>query len=63
MSTAAEQVVARLDSYSQEQHAERIKAAREHAKARRAKRAERAQAAAARMRLTITELPPEVPHA
>ena len=54
--TAAELVVVRLDSYSQEQHAERIKAAREHAQTRRAKRAERARVAAARLHQTITEL-------
>ena len=48
--TAAEQVVARLDSYSQEEHIELIKAARERTGAKRAAREERARAAAARLR-------------
>lgn len=48
--TAAEQVVARMDSYSQEAHTEGIKAARERAHAKRAARKARAQAAAARLR-------------
>ncbi|WP_235734374.1 hypothetical protein [Nocardioides alcanivorans] len=48
--TAAEQVVARLDSYSQEEHAELLQAARERTEAKRAARLERARAAAARLR-------------
>lgn len=48
--TAAEHIVARLDSYSQEEHAELINAARERAASRRAARTERARAAAARLR-------------
>ncbi len=47
--TAAEQVVDRLDSYSQAQHAELLKAARIRAQAKQARR-ERARAAAARLR-------------
>lgn len=50
IATAAEQVVARLDSYSQAAHAEGLKAARERAQAKRAARRERARAAAARLR-------------
>lgn len=52
---AAEQVVARLDSYSQEEHVERINAARELAAAKRAARVERARAAAARLAETGDE--------
>lgn len=48
--TAAEQIVSRLDSYTQEEHVERIQSARELADAKRAARAERARAAAARLR-------------
>lgn len=50
VATAAEQVVARMDSYSQEAHAEGIRAARERALAKRAARKDRAAAAAARLR-------------
>lgn len=48
--TAAEQVVARLDSYSQEEHTELLEAARERTNAKRAARQARARSAAARLR-------------
>ena len=47
--TAAEQVVARMDTFSQEEHAAGIEAARKRAEAKRAARRERAAAAAARL--------------
>lgn len=47
--SAAEEVVARFDSYSQDAHAQGIKAARERVEKRAARR-ERARAAAARLR-------------
>lgn len=47
--TAAEQVVARLDSYSQEEHAQHIEAARERIEGRRAARRDRAAEAAWRL--------------
>lgn len=47
--TAAEKVVARLDSYSQEEHTAALEAARERIAAKKARR-ERAAAAAARLR-------------
>lgn len=47
--TAAEQVVARLDSYSQADHRDNLQAARERV-AREQARLERAQRAAARLR-------------
>lgn len=50
VASAAEQVVARMDSYSQDAHTEGIKAARERALAKRAARKGRAAAAAARLR-------------
>jgi len=49
--TAVDQFVARLDSYSQADHAEGINAARERADARRAAIQERARAAVARLRI------------
>lgn len=47
--TAAEQVVARLDSYSQDEHKDNLQAARERVVRNRVRR-ERAQRAAARLR-------------
>jgi hypothetical protein len=47
--TAAEQVVARLDSYPQEKHLAEIRAARQRAETKRAARKERAKAAADRL--------------
>jgi hypothetical protein len=49
VASAAEQVVARMDSYSQEAHTESIKAGRQRALAKRAARKARAEAAAARL--------------
>jgi len=48
--TAAEQVVARLDSYSQEEHRAQLEAARVRLEGRKRARRERARAAAARLR-------------
>lgn len=48
--TAAEKVVTRLDTYSQEEHVELINAARQRTEAKGAARRERARAAAARLR-------------
>lgn len=50
VASAGEQVVARMDSYSQEAHTEGIEAARRRALAKRAARKARAEAAAARLR-------------
>ncbi|MCH1867061.1 hypothetical protein [Nocardioides sp. CFH 31398] len=48
--TAAQQVVARLDSYSQAEHVAHLEAARVRTEARKQARRERARAAAARLR-------------
>ncbi|GAA2169286.1 hypothetical protein GCM10009845_35220 [Pedococcus bigeumensis] len=48
--TAAEQVVARLDTYSQAEHVDAIKQARERGEDRRLARRLRAEAAAERLR-------------
>lgn len=49
--TAAEQVVARLDSYTQDEHQAHLEAARNRVETRKQTRRERARAAAARLRI------------
>lgn len=53
--TAAEQVVARLDSYSQAQHVDGINQARERSETRRAAHREKAEAAVARVQALADE--------